>query len=41
MAEFRNLLMQVDIDVASIDNQELEDFDLFIKKFFLTFCIFR
>ena len=41
LEEFRDLLIQEDIDVASIDNQELEDFDLYIKKFLLKFCIVR
>ena len=41
LAEFRDLLIQEDIDVARIDNQELEDFDLNIEKFLFKFCIVR
>ena len=41
MADFWDLLIQEDIDVASIDNKELEDLDLYIQKFLLKFCIFR
>ena len=41
LAEFRDLLIQEDVDVASIDNQELEDFDLHMKKLHFKFCIFR
>ena len=41
LAEFRDILIQEDIDVARIDNQELDDFDLNIKQFLLKFWIVR